>query len=150
MFRLFYTDEDKLGYLVYWDSGYIQGINEWKQFIPKKGIRYNWINFTPIKLEFEYNKFFMRYFTAEITILGLGLYFHQSLATLEEKMKMDKDFEFFEEEMSAQRDAFDLIREIAYGDEPVITCSQLGQAQDIAETLDKARARARDASDAQA
>lgn len=51
----------------------LQGINEWRQISFRK--RYNWYNFTPIKLTFELDRM-AKEFYIECVVFGFGVFMH--------------------------------------------------------------------------
>ncbi|MCF7843892.1 hypothetical protein K9M47_03265 [Candidatus Gracilibacteria bacterium] len=78
------------GYYLWFNDGtYITLRNEWKQLSRK--VKWNWYSFTFINIYFENSKM-TGGFEAEITILGLGLFFRHNYdeSIIEDLIKKSK------------------------------------------------------------
>ena len=104
--KIFYTDKHNIMYLLYWDEGYVQLVNQWKRFF--NWDRFNWIQFTPIQLEIEYDKVLGTSLHAIVTILGIGIYYYHVLANDVDaetaEQWMDRTIEIQEEDDSIIED----------------------------------------------
>lgn len=78
-------------YLIEWEKGYLQFWSDWGQFLNPK--RYNWINFRPIALEFDYERMVQENLTIEFSLLGFNLRLQQLVRETEKGRKLIKDFE---------------------------------------------------------
>ena len=135
--KLFQKDEFGIFYLLLGDNYYIQFINQWKQFVNFG--RYNWINFSIIHLEFEYEKMFWNNFNANISLLGLSLYIQYAVPTQEQKDRMELMDRDMDREMKASDAMESLARRLAASGE--LQRGMVLEAEEIVEVLD-ARERA--------
>ena len=92
----FFYKEDGVLYLVGDGKWYLQPINEWAQFL--RPTRFNWITFTPIRLDFDLMLSGWRHFDVELFVMGFGLRWHISFPTEKQREDFDCDFEAWADE----------------------------------------------------
>ena len=101
--RLFHRDEHGTMYLLWGDKSYVRHINEWRQFL--RPDVFNWITFTPIRLDFDLSKVWYRHFDILFIIFGVGFRFHYSMPT-EDQVREAGEFDRELESEMAEWDEF--------------------------------------------
>ncbi len=119
-------------YLVEGDHYHIEFDNEWKQIFNFK--RYNWINFSFIHLEIEYEKIFYRNFNAHVALLGFSFFVRYSIPTQEQVEEMEEVDERIDRELKADKAMRSLVRKLA--DSGELERGMVLEAKVIVEVMD--------------
>ena len=102
--------EDSTFYFVTWERGYLQPLNEWRQFLHFS--RWNWVTFNFVHIEAEYDKCMYPHICLEFVIFGLGLRLHHTVASEDELQAEKEKVDALWEEVEARSTAEEQLKEL--------------------------------------
>ena len=90
-----FKKEEDATYLYLGESCFIHTVNDWKQFIPRKDVKWNWYEFRFIEIYLENDVNFAPGVEFSFVILGLGFRFRYNKPEFNERCKKwDKEIEY--------------------------------------------------------